>query len=118
MSILDSQIRSIVCDGPGCGKEVMFDLKDQKTVFENPDNVWLKSTRITQTGDGRNLVYCSDTCEVKGVATGKHNIPEAPKIITPTNPAAIIEAARAAQQAKQAEQAIRDGQPTKVQLTD
>lgn len=117
MSIIDSNIRAISCDGPECTKQVLYDRKDEKTTFELPENAWLRSTRVTQTADGRNLVYCSDTCEVKGTATGKHNIPEAPKIVTATNPAAIVAAAQAAAQAKAAEQAIRDGQPTKVQLT-
>ncbi len=118
MSIIDSAIRSITCDGPECTKQVLYDRKDEKTTFELPENSWLRATRVTQTADGRNIVYCSDICEVKGVGTGKHNIPEPPKIVTTTNPAAIVAAAQAAANARQAEQAIRDGQPTKVQLTD
>lgn len=118
MSIIDSVIRTIACDAPGCDKSLLFDRKDEKSVFENSDNVWLKSTRIVQSADGRNIVYCSDTCEVKGTATGKHNIPEAPKIVTAANPAAIVAAATAAAAARQTEEAIRNGQPAKVQLTD
>jgi len=118
MSILDSVIRTISCDAPGCNKQILFDRKDEKATFEVPENVWLKSARVVQSADGRNIVYCSDTCEVKGTATGKHNIPEPTKIVQAANPAAIIAAAQAAHQAKQTEQAIRDGQPAKVQLTD
>ncbi|SRR6266851_975002 len=117
MPILDTVIRTIACDGPECTKQVLFDRKEEKAVFENPDNAWLKSTRVVQSADGRNIVYCSDTCEVKGAATGKHNIPEAAKVVTDANPAAIAAAAQAASRARQADQAIRDGQPTKVQLT-
>lgn len=118
MPLIDSVIRTIACDAPSCNKQLLFDRKDEKGVFENPDNAWLKSTRIVQSADGRNIVYCSDTCEVNGTATGKHNLPEPPKIVTAANPAAIAAAAHAAAAARQAEQAIRDGQPTKVQLTD
>lgn len=118
MSILDSVIRTIACDGPGCDKQVLFDRKDEKTEFEKPENVWLKTTRVVQSADGRNIVYCSDICEVKGTGTGKHNIPEPPKIVAAANPAAIAAAAQAAANARQTEQAIRNGQPTKVQITD
>lgn len=118
MTIIDSAIRTIACDGPGCTKQLLYDRKDEKTTFELPENVWLRGTRVTQTADGRNLVYCSDICEVNGVATGKHNIPEPPKIVQTASPAAIVAAAAAANAARQADQAIRDGQPTKVQLTD
>lgn len=118
MSITDSNIRAITCDGPGCTKQVLYDRAKEKEIFELPENAWLRSTRVVQSADGRNLVYHDDACEVKGAATGKHNIPEAPKILTAANPAAIAVAAQAAAAAKAAEQAIRDGQPTKIQLTD
>ena len=118
MSIIDSAFRTISCDGPGCLKSVLYDRKDEKVTFEAPENIWLKTTRVVQTADGRNFTYCSDICEVKGAETGKHNIPEAPKIIQPTNPAAIAMAAQAAANARLADQQIRDGQPAKVQLTD
>jgi hypothetical protein len=117
MSIIDSVIRTISCDGPNCTKQLLFDQKD-KAVFELPENVWLKATRVIQTADGRNIVYCSDTCEVKGVATGKHNIPEPPKIVTAANPAAIAAAAQAVAQAKAADQTLREGTGGKIQITD
>jgi hypothetical protein len=116
MSIIDSVIRTIKCDAPECTKEVLFDRKEEKTIFENPDNVWLKSTRVVQSADGRNLVYCSDTCEVKGTATGTHNLPEPPKIHTASNPAAIAAAAQAAANARQADQSLRDGSGGKIQV--
>ncbi len=115
MPILDSVIRTIACDAPDCNKSVLFDRKQEKETFENPENVWLKSTRVVQSADGRNIVYCSDVCEVKGAGTGKHNIPEAPKIVPATNPAAIAAAAKAAEIARNADQQIRSGG---VQLTD
>jgi hypothetical protein len=118
LPIIDSVIRTIACDAPECNKSVLFDRKQEKETFENPENVWLKSTRVVQSADGRNIVYCSDVCEVKGAGTGKHNIPEPPKIVTATNPAAIAAAAQAAAASKQAEQAIRDGKPANITLTD
>jgi hypothetical protein len=118
MSIIDSEIRSISCDGPECTKAVLYDRKDEKATFELPENVWLRSTRVTQTADGRNLVFCSDVCEVNSVGTGKHNIPEPAKLVTATNSAAVAVAAQAAAHARQTDQAIRAGQTAKVQLTD
>jgi hypothetical protein len=118
MPILDTAIRSISCDGPECNKAVLFDRKDEKATFELPENVWLRATRVTQTADGRNKVYCSDVCEVNGVGTGTHNIPEPPKVIAAGNAAAIAAAAQSAAAAKNADKAIREGQPTNVQLTD
>jgi len=31
MPIIDTAIRTISCDGPGCTKQVLFDRKDEKT---------------------------------------------------------------------------------------
>lgn len=118
MPILDTVIRSIACDAAGCDKQLLFDRKDEKATFENPDNVWMKSVRVVQSADGRNLLYCSDICEVKGAGTGNHNIPEQPKIVSTANPAAIAAAAQAAAAARQADDAIRNGHPTKIQVTD
>ncbi len=118
MTIIDSAIRNITCDAPDCTKAVLYDRKDEKTVFAAPENVWLKTTSVVQTADGRTKTNCSDTCEVTGVATGTHNIPEPPKIVTATNPAAIAAAAASAAAARQADAAIREGGKAKVQLTD
>jgi hypothetical protein len=117
MAILDSVIRTIKCDAPECGKEVIFDRKDEQATFSDPNNAWLKSTRVVQTADGRNLVYCSDACTVNGVATGKLNLPEAPKVVT-ASPAQAEAAAKLAAARAQAEKAIREGQPANIQITD
>lgn len=116
MAILDSVIRTIKCES--CEREVIFDRKDEQQTFADPNNAWLKSTRVVQSADGRNLVYCSDGCEVKGTATGKHNIAEAPKLTTAASPAQVEAAAKLASARAQAEKAIREGQPTNIQLTD
>jgi hypothetical protein len=97
---------------------VTFDRKEEAANFAKPENVWLKTSRVVQTADGRNHVYCSDECELKGTATGKHNIPEPKKIVETGNAAAIAIAAQQAAQAKAAEEAIRTGQPTNIQITD
>jgi hypothetical protein len=118
MSIIDSTIRTIKCDSEGCAHEVTFDRKDEKAIFEDPNNSWLKSTRIIQTADGRNLVACSDGCTVALDATGKLNLPEAPKVVAAANPAQVEAAAKLAAARQQAEQALRTGQPANIQITD
>jgi hypothetical protein len=118
MPINDSTVRTIACDAAGCSKSLIFERNQEKVVFENPDNSWLRGVRVVQSADGRNMAYCSDICEVNGVSTGKHNIPEPPTIVPATNSAAVAVAAQAAAHARQTEAAIRSGQPAKVQLTD
>lgn len=118
MAITDTVVRTIACDAFGCSKQVVFDRKEEKQTFENPDNAWLKTSRIVQSADGRNHVYCTDECELKGAATGKHNMPEPKKIVETGNAAAIAVAAAQAAAAKQAETAIREGKPANIQLTD
>lgn len=117
MPIIDAAIRTITCDAKDCPKSITFDRKEEKVVFENPNNVWLRSTRVVQSADGRNHVYCSDECEVKGAATGQHNIPEVKKVVE-GNAAAVALAAKAAAAQRQAEEALRSGQPAQIQVTD
>lgn len=117
MPITDSVIRTIKCDAEGCPHEVSFDRKDERTIFEDVNNAWLKVTRVVQSADGRNIVYCSDACEVKGTATGKHNIPETPKVAVATNPAQVEAAAKLAAARAQAESALRTGAPANITLT-
>lgn len=117
MAIIDSAIRQIMCDAEGCTKKVIYDRKDEKAVFETPENAWLKSTRVVQSADGRNHTYCSDSCELIGVKSGKHNLPEPQKVSAAT--AKDVSAAVAMAQARaEADAAIRAGAPAKVQLTD
>ena len=118
MAIIDSQIRQIKCDGPGCTRDIIFDRKDERMTFENPDNSWLKATRVTQTADGRNLVTCSDACNVELIKTGKCNLPEAPKVATAATQAEVSAAVAMAKARAEADAAIRSGQPTQVQITD
>jgi hypothetical protein len=118
MGITDSVIRTIKCDAEGCAHDVSFDRKDERAIFEDPNNAWLKNTRVTQTADGRNVVSCSDQCTVAIVATGKLNLPEAPKVVPVANPAQVEAAAKLAAARQQAEQALRTGQPANIQITD
>ena|SRR5208283_1935683 len=117
MTILDTVVRTIGCDAFGCTKQVVFDRKEEKTIFDKPENAWLKTSRVVQSADGRNLVYCSDECELKGTASGKHNMPE-PKAIVEGSATAVAIAAQQAAAAKQAEQTLRDGTGGKIQVTD
>jgi hypothetical protein len=114
MSIVDSAIRTIKCER--CPNEVVFDRKDEQATFANPVNAWLKGVRLIQTADGRVLSYCTDACELEGIKAGIHNIPEQPKVAE-GNAAMVAAAAKMATARAQAEQAIRDGKPTNVQLS-
>ena len=117
MSIMDTVVRTISCDAFGCSKQVVFDRKEEKQTFEKPENAWLKTSRVVQSADGRNHVYCTDECELKGTASGKHNMPE-PKAIVEGNAAAVAVAAAQAAAAKQAEETLRSGAGGKITVTD
>ncbi len=116
MSILDQTYRTITCNAPGCKNTITFDVKDGQKITESTP--WLKSARVVQTGDGRNLVYCSDPCEVAGITEGWHAVAEKKMIATPEGDAqAAIRAAAAAKAAAQeTDAALRNGQPVKIQV--
>jgi hypothetical protein len=110
MGILDLTFRTISCNI--CDKTITYDRNDEKKVFDNPENVWLKSVRQVTTLDQRVLAFCSDVCEVKSVGTGSHNLPEPKKIISePASAHQIQAAANAAKQAEAATAAMKSGQP-------
>jgi hypothetical protein len=89
---------------------VTFDRRTEKETFDAPGNEWMKTIRIVQTVDARNLVYCSDVCEAKGIETGTHNLPEPKKLVEGVaNQAAIQAAAAAAKMAEQATTALKNG---------
>lgn len=115
MAIVDLVYRTITCNGPDCKNTVTFEQKDiKKAVDETP---WMKTLRILQTADGRNLSYCCDVCEVKGVGTETHNAPEEKKVIeTPSASATeqIQRAAKEAQDREAATQALKTGKPVKL----
>lgn len=116
MPIQDTVVRTIKCDAEGCPNEILFDRKEEQQTFQKPENAWLKSVRLIQTADGRNIAYCSDECEVKGTASGKHNLPEPKRIIETGNAAAVAAAANAQAATKAAEKLVRDGTGGQIQI--
>jgi len=114
MSIIDTNFRTVTCNGPNCNKTITFNMQEQdkekaQAVFN--DNPWLKTLRIVQ-ASGKNFAYCSDTCEVESVTLGTHNPPEERKIIPIDGGgrAQIREAAAAAAAAAEASRAIKAGE--------
>jgi hypothetical protein len=97
LPISDKTTRSIKCDNAKCDKEVSFDLQDQAAIAALPD--WLRMYRNVVLGNNQKFGYCSDVCEVEGVTTGQHNVPE-PKQVQEATPA---DASRVAAQAKAVE---------------
>lgn len=111
MPAVDSMFRTISCDAEGCDKLVtiqVFQGGYQKTdVDANP---WLKTSRATQTFDGRIITHCSDECMVKSCSTGVLNAPEPKQVIDPgANTAAIAQAAAQAARAQRATEALKKG---------
>lgn len=110
MSVIDTQFRTITCNGPKCDKTVTYDVKQANETIADEKNAWLHAVRFTSTSDGRNFAYCSDTCELEGIGTGIHNKPETKKIVdAPATPAAVAAAAAAAKQAEDATKALKAG---------
>jgi hypothetical protein len=116
MAVLDIQYRTVTCNT--CGKTVTYE-QDQRGVPQQviDENPWLRSNRVVLAA-GKNFSYCSDLCEVAGIETGQHNIPEPPKVEIPQGSAqAQIAAAAAAAKAREdATKAIKEGSPAKVHL--
>ena len=105
MSIIDVGYRTVTCNGTGCKNTITFEPKNAPEIAK--EQVWLKSLRIVQ-ANGQNFCYCSDQCELTGVAAGLHNPPEEKKIVAvPTGAQATTAIQAAAQAAKAAEQATR-----------
>lgn len=110
MGVNRQEVLSMTCDGPECDKSVTYAKSVEEQTINAQGNEWMKTVRISQSSDGRTFLYCSDVCEVKGVGTGKHNPPEPKKIIDNVgNAAAVAQAALAAEQAKKATEALKQG---------
>ena len=92
MPISDVVSRTIKCEADGCENSVTFNPQVEGDILSLP--AWVRTTRTVQLGNRSSFTYCSDVCEVKGVTTGNHNVPE-PKAVEPAT----------AQDQKQAEQA-------------
>jgi hypothetical protein len=74
MGFADVVARTIKCDAPECKNEVTFNPQNQEEVANLPK--WLRTTRTVTLGNGQRFSYCCDVCEVEGVTTGQHNVPE------------------------------------------
>lgn len=110
MPISNLTLVTIACNGPECDKSVTFEGDKQEQAFK--DNDWLQRTwRRVITPDNRQLVYCGDICEIKGIESGAHNKPEPKKIATAATPAQIQQAVEAAQREKAATSALKSGGP-------
>lgn len=113
MAINDVTKRTIKCDSPECKNEVTFNPQVIEEIQKLPD--WVRTYRTIQNGNRGVFGYCSDVCEVKGVTTGQHNVPE-PKVVQPaTTEAEIRQAAQQAEAASQANTALKEGT---IKLTD
>jgi hypothetical protein len=105
--LTDQPLRTIKCDNSECNKEITFDRRQEKEIFDA--NPWLKAVRLVQTIDQRNLVYCSDVCEITGAKSGAHNLPVPKTIIEANNVAAVNAAAASAAAAKASDAALKTG---------
>lgn len=113
MPFSDKQLRTIKCDGPGCDKEVEFDLRDAAAIQAID---WLKGVRVVQTGDNRAFSYCSDVCEVKGVTTLQHNLKEK-SLVAPATEADVRAASVQAAGDAAATEALKNGEAARVTLS-
>jgi hypothetical protein len=95
MAIQDVTKRTIACDAPECSNTVTFNPAVQEEIVALPD--WLRTTRTITLGNNSRFTYCSDVCEVKGVTTGNHNVPEPKQIqeATQEQAAQVVEQAKA-----------------------
>lgn len=82
MPISDVVSRTIACEAEGCEHSVTFNPQVQEDVIGLPD--WIRTTRTVQLGNRASFTYCSDVCEVKGVTTGNHNVPEPKQVAEAT----------------------------------
>ena len=101
-SSTDAQIRTIACDGKDekgtpCVNTISFDVQNQEQIATLPD--WIRTYRTITLGNNSRFGYCSDVCEVNGVTTGVHNVPE-PQRVQEATP---LDAQRAIAEAKVAE---------------
>ena len=64
--------------------------------------------RVVQ-ASGKNLAYCSDSCELAGVASGIHNPEERKSIVLPQGANALEAAKQEAQRTEQATKALKAG---------
>lgn len=100
---------TFTCDE--CSKSATFQMTKEerdKAVVQDP---WIDTIRvIKRAGDGAEVLYCGDECEIKAAGAGKHNKPEEKKIITDAgNSASVQLAAKAAEAARAASARLKQG---------
>lgn len=100
---------TFTCDE--CSKTTTFQMTQDdrsKAITEDP---WIDTIRvIKRAGDGAEVLYCGDECEIKAAGAGKHNKPEEKKIIVDAgNSASVQLAAKAAEAARAATAKIKQG---------
>lgn len=114
MAINDTMTRTIKCDNPDCKNAVTFNPQNQEEVAALP--TWLRTLRNVQLGNRQSFTYCSDVCEVKGVTTGQHNIPE-PPAVTPAQPGDVKKVAAQVEQVNKLRTENQAPSEKKVTLT-
>ena len=113
MGINDKVSRTIKCEAAECKNEVTFDPQSIEEIQKLPD--WVRTYRNVSIGNKQTFGYCSDVCEVKGVTTGNHNVPETKQVKPATSAADIKQAAQEAKNADDATKALKEGS---IKLTD
>lgn len=122
MGIVNTTVQTIKCDAPGCDKLITFAAPEGEQIIKNTP--WLRTARTIirliphdPQQAPKSFTYCSDVCEVNGVKTGEHNLPEPKLIQMPTGDAqSQIRAAVQAVEAQRAgEAALREGKPVNIQ---
>ncbi len=112
MSTVKSEFISVSCDGPKCTKSITFPATKEAHAEAFQSNPWLNTLREVTAPGGRQFAYCSDECEAEGLSTGVHN-PARPKLVE-GNAHNIALAAQAADQARKATAALRQGAPITI----
>jgi len=109
MSVVQSAFVTFSCDGPECGKTATFAATQEDRQLAVTNNPWLNAMRFVKTGDGREVSYCSDECEINAVSAGAHNRLEPKRIVDAAGQAQVNLAAEAAKRAAQATAALKAG---------
>ena len=109
MSIVQTVYKSISCNGINCPNTVTFEEKEGAMQRVANDTPWFKTLRMVQNAAGRNFCYCSDSCELEGVASGAHNPEERKSIVLPHGANSQEMAAAQARQAEEATKAMKKG---------
>jgi len=110
LSTVIAQFVTITCDSPECQHTVTFAQNEAAQAEAVHDNPWMSTLRFINVPDNRKFGYCSDTCEAEGIKTGQHNPIEQKKIEAVGTPGQIHLAAKAAEAARQATEALKTGQ--------